>query len=180
MLDKILYYLDRVSLFWWVCVALAFVFTVVFSRRSYTQSKISKLQALSRSIFIPYIIMIFVFTIFIRLPNNSFCCELIPFWSYREILANGDKELIFENISNIVIFIPFGILLPMCGFKEGERKSDFTATVKSGFLLSFIIEITQFITKFGYFEFDDIFHNTLGVLIGVLINLTIKTNKKSW
>jgi glycopeptide antibiotics resistance protein len=35
-----------------------------------------------------------------------------------------------------------------------------------GFLTSFTIELLQLILKRGLFEFDDMFHNTIGVGIG--------------
>ncbi|WP_183772113.1 VanZ family protein [Catenibacillus scindens] len=48
------------------------------------------------------------------------------------------------------------------------------------FAFSSAIEILQFILKKGLFEFDDIFHNTLGGIIGwavVVLILRIKLRK---
>ncbi len=39
--------------------------------------------------------------------------------------------------------------------------------------LSFAIESTQYVTKTGFAEFDDVFHNTLGCVIGYGIYLVV-------
>lgn len=36
-----------------------------------------------------------------------------------------------------------------------------------GFALSSVIEVIQFVFHRGLFEFDDIFHNTIGTVIGI-------------
>jgi glycopeptide antibiotics resistance protein len=61
------------------------------------------------------------------------------------------------------------------GVESGAEESDVESTktrpgriILIGFLISLTIEILQLVTKRGLFEFDDIFHNTLGVAIGEL------------
>lgn len=44
-------------------------------------------------------------------------------------------------------------------------------------LFSASIEITQLVTKCGLFEFDDIFHNTLGAVVGSMIANVIERAK---
>lgn len=44
-------------------------------------------------------------------------------------------------------------------------------------LFSVLIEITQYITGFGITEFDDVFGNTMGGWIGVLVAYTWVKNK---
>ena len=44
----------------------------------------------------------------------------------------------------------------------------------AGVVLSITSELLQLITHSGLFEFDDIIHNTLGTLIGVMIYIIIE------
>lgn len=60
------------------------------------------------------------------------------------------------------MFVPWGFLLPLWG----GRFRKFAWTVGSGLLGTILIEGTQFVLKRGVVEFDDIFNNTLGTLIG--------------
>lgn len=60
------------------------------------------------------------------------------------------------------MLIPLGIFLPLL-FKSYRNALKVTMT---GMLFSVIIEVTQYITGLGLCEFDDVFNNTLGALIG--------------
>ena len=75
---------------------------------------------------------------------------------------------ILENryfIENILLFIPFGILLPLLSSKFYEA----IRCLGTGMLLSIIIEISQYLTKRGYFQIDDIITNIAGTLIGFVL-----------
>lgn len=70
-----------------------------------------------------------------------------------------------ENILNCLLLLPYGCLIPVAlgrkiGWKEG---------LLIGFRTSSVIEILQLITCRGLFEFDDIVHNGLGCMLGVLL-----------
>lgn len=60
-----------------------------------------------------------------------------------------------DIIKNIVLFVPLGFII-------GGRKG-----VAIGFILSCGIETTQYFTRLGYCEVDDVLHNTIGTAIGV-------------
>lgn len=83
-----------------------------------------------------------------------------PFWSYTAI-QHGRIDLIAENMMNIVVFLPVGLLLGMAikGIKWWQA-------ILIGCCLSFIIEALQLIFKRGFAEVDDVIHNSLGCLIG--------------
>lgn len=38
--------------------------------------------------------------------------ELIPFWSWREVILHHDMFLLQENLLNCILLMPVGILLP--------------------------------------------------------------------
>ena len=76
-----------------------------------------------------------------------------------------DDGLSVFGVENILLFIPFGILVPLIF----EKMRKFYKVTILGFSMSLIIEIVQLITKRGHFELDDILLNTLGTIIGYLI-----------
>lgn len=63
------------------------------------------------------------------------------------------------------MFLPMGFLLP--AFFKRCRRLYFTAPALV--LLSCVIEITQFITRRGYLQTDDVIMNTIGGVVGYII-----------
>lgn len=71
----------------------------------------------------------------------------------------------FENLAgNIVVFIPFGFLLPMV-LKRGRN---FFVMLLNAFLFVTGIEVFQLFSAFGAFDVDDILLNCLGAVTGYL------------
>ena len=64
-------------------------------------------------------------------------------------------------LGNIILFIPFGFLLPCVTDWNRMRK-----TVVTGIGFSLLIETIQLITSQGCFDFDDVILNSLGCVIG--------------
>ena len=87
----------------------------------------------------------------------------MPFWSYKAI-QEGRVELLSENIMNVIVFIPVGLLLG-CAFKQ----TTWWKVLLIGCSISITIEALQFCFLKGFSEFDDMMHNTLGGLLGFLI-----------
>lgn len=76
-----------------------------------------------------------------------------------------------EVINNIWLFIPFGVGM----YRIDQRKSIFALA----FLFSILIETTQYITGLGVAELNDVFENTMGGMIGiVLASILISQIKK--
>ncbi len=67
-----------------------------------------------------------------------------------------------QNLLNILLFVPFGILLPV----TINKFVLLNRTLICGLLFSFVIEYIQFITRLGIADIDDIVNNSLGVLVG--------------
>jgi glycopeptide antibiotics resistance protein len=72
---------------------------------------------------------------------------------------------IINVIGNTLIFVPFGALL----FIFSKKLAKFHNTVLLSLLLSLAIETTQYFTRVGVFDVDDIMLNTLGGIIGWII-----------
>ena len=101
------------------------------------------------------------------------CCEmnLIPFWSYFDYVENSYLwEMTVLNLLNICMFVPVGALLKL-GFQEFAWKK----VLLVGCVLSFIIELSQFIFRKGLCEVDDLIHNVAGCMVGYAIATLILT-----
>ena len=88
-------------------------------------------------------------------------------------IYNVNGELTTENIENLLLFIPFTVLLLW------KRNTDSEIKVKPGKMLwcsfkatlafSVAIEFSQLCFKLGTFQFSDIFFNTIGGILGGII-----------
>lgn len=89
-------------------------------------------------------------------------------------LHNQNGELTTEVIENLVLFIPFTVLL-LCSFKEKivgqivKLPMVVWKSVEIVFLFSLSIEFLQLFLRLGTFQLSDLFYNTLGGFIGGLI-----------
>jgi len=121
------------------------------------------LLILLRLLSIPYGYMVLLITLLYRQPLHTHNIKP-PFWEISELIK-GNERILFDIIANIIMFFPLGVFLPLW-----IKKAD---TLKKVALISLVvslsIEIIQLITTRGYFEIDDLFHNTLGAVIGALI-----------
>ena len=77
-------------------------------------------------------------------------------------------------ILNILLFIPFGYLLPSL-----FPRLRWWQVILLGLVFSLCIELLQLITKLGYADVDDLINNTLGAAIGFLCYKLILENHGS-
>lgn len=104
---------------------------------------------------------------------------LIPFYSYYTALNGGSEELYRTNFMNAVLFYPAGLL--GCELLPGRWSKVWEVILVTCVfaLLSIGIEYTQYRLAMGLAEADDVIHNTLGTLLGVLAcGASIKLNQK--
>ncbi len=109
---------------------------------------------------IEYIFLIFCSTVFFRTTSELRKYDFQPFWSY-EAIQDGREDLLAENIMNVVVFIPVGLLLGIA-FKQ----MTWWKVLLIGCGISVTIESLQFFFMRGFSEVDDVMHNTLGCLLG--------------
>lgn len=92
--------------------------------------------------------------------------ELLPFHSYRAVVAGENPELLRSNFMNVALFYPLGLfgcdVLPE---NWSRKRRIFTAAVLC-VLLSLDIECLQYFFSLGQAEADDVIHNGLGALLG--------------
>ena len=130
----------------------------------------TKQQCFSTWILGAYLIILFVFTVFGRWEMPEYEYELELFWSYSRGMTINGREMMRQIIMNILMLVPIGVILPsIIGDRFKRKLTCGIVTILTGFVISATIEILQFVLKRGLFEFDDMFHNTLGTALGVLI-----------
>lgn len=142
--------------------------------------KISSLKKHVINIFrmISGIYLLFLIYVFFLHPDRTGGAfyNFIPFKTITEYIIMYDKmnfDTWFLNLfGNIILFIPFGFLLPILSKK-------FKNIFKIVYILpiaSLIIEILEYTLEIGSFDVDDILLNTIGGLIGYYIFLITKSS----
>lgn len=114
------------------------------------------------SIFVCYILVVLFGTLLSRDSYHDAAMLLSPFFAYQEAWMSASSAAWGLIIVNIVLFVPFGFLLPL-GIKKFQT---FWKTYLVGFLFSLFIELIQLFFHLGIFETADLLNNTIGVLIG--------------
>ena len=80
----------------------------------------------------------------------------------------------FDYVTNIVMFIPYSLLL----YGILQKKLKFTCLAGAGIGLSLAIELLQLITHRGVCDVEDLILNSVGAILGALATgLLVKTEK---
>lgn len=132
------------------------------------------------SIFIAYLCGTIYCTLFSRVPGSGSTFEIRPFMSiirmFKEPMEVGtevtglfawfmkDAFPLVGIILNILLFVPFGYLLPILFPKLKPKHIIFI-----GCLCSIVTEATQYLLKMGWCETDDVIYNGLGTVFGLWI-----------
>ena len=89
---------------------------------------------------------------------------LDPFHAVKLALKNGSIGFLEDAVMNILLFLPFGYLLPLLW----PRVDRWWKLLLCGLFVSLLIELLQLVTLRGMFDLDDLMNNTLGALLGWL------------
>lgn len=163
-----------------VCGVLFWVgYKVVYQKMMKGTKTILKKKMVLYGVTILYAIIV-LGAVFLNRGNIYGNANFQLFYSYREAYHKMELSLFRNNVLNMLLFVPFGVLLPC--YSEKFRK--FYKVVFLGLLSSILIETVQYVTKIGIFEIDDIFNNTVGVLIGYcfwgIVNCIWKKEKQQY
>ena len=102
-----------------------------------------------------------------RAPGNLNVISLVPFHSYREVLAGGNIEILRSNFMNAALFFPGGVLL---GALMPRRWPVWGKILLGSLLLTLLsagVEYTQYAHALGRVEIDDVLHNVCGAALGL-------------
>ncbi len=92
--------------------------------------------------------------------------EITRYIRHRDIL--GFDFVMINLVGNVVVFMPFGFFVPSLEKRRRGYFLDFLKITLLGFLFSLAVETVQLVTKVGCFDVDDLFLNTIGVVLGYL------------
>lgn len=95
---------------------------------------------------VEYIFLLFCSTVIFRTTGDISQYDFHPFWSY------GRPELLVENIMNVIIFIPVGMILGSLL----KVKGSWLVALLIGCSISITIEALQFWFMKGFSEVDDV------------------------
>lgn len=91
------------------------------------------------------------------------------FHSYREVLSGGNIEILRSNFMNCVLFFPGGVLL---GALLPRKWPLWGKVLLGGVILGSLsagVEYIQYTGALGRVEADDVLHNALGAVLGILL-----------
>lgn len=118
---------------------------------------------------IEYIFLLFCSTVIFRTTGATRQYDFHPFWSYDR------PDLLIENIMNVIVFIPIGMILGSLLRVKGSCSKYgswfkvnglWLIVLLIGCSISVTIEALQFCFMKGFSEVDDVMHNTVGCMIG--------------
>lgn len=116
-------------------------------------------------LFIAYIYCVLQLTIFSRKPGNYGGAD----WRFLVRWNESDAQKAFL-LANIIMFIPFGILLPMFG----KAMRHILIALPVAQVCSISIEALQLKYQLGFCQLDDVVANSIGFLMGFLIFLVLR------
>lgn len=119
---------------------------------------------------VEYLFLIFCSTVFYRTTDVERKYDWHPFWSYDK------PELMVENVMNVVVFVPIGMLLVFMihGLRSQNGSwfkvhSSWLLVLAVGIGISISIEAMQYFFHRGFAETDDVMHNTVGCIVGYML-----------
>ena len=119
--------------------------------------------------FAPWLTVVWVLSVVylafvLRTPYVAPRVALDPFHAVKLALKNGSIGFLEDAVMNILLFLPFGYLLPLLW----PRVDRWWKLLLCGLFVSLLIELLQLVTLRGMFDLDDLMNNTLGALLGWL------------
>lgn len=159
----------QVIIFGILCVVLACVLGICIHKKY-----LKGWQAVCLLAAFAYLYFILLSTVYSRTMIPGRICKPVPFWSYVYIWKSGSKSLAEEVFLNIMMLVPAAVLVLVTVNKKKYLKW----ITLSAFLVSVFIEVQQLVLQRGWFECDDIIHNTLGVWLCCVLWKRFKLIKK--
>ena len=121
------------------------------------------LKRLRYTLFGAYILLVLWLTLIDRQFGER-RAMLVPFWEFANVIKGVERNFyIGQILGNLTMLMPLGFMLPML------KKISLKQILVIALCFSCFIELTQFVTSRGLMEFDDVFNNTVGAVIGYLI-----------
>ncbi len=152
-----------------LAILFCIIYFIVYRKLLKGQKKINLKSAFIVAAFMCYILMVLYATLFSRGSMGYCSVNLDLFSSYLEAWNNFTLRGWQLLILNIVMFVPFGMLLPLVN----KKFKSVIWSASAGALFTLLIETVQLIFNLGVFEVDDIVNNFAGAMIGYGLTMTM-------
>lgn len=152
---------DKLSCFLWIKILTLAIRLLEF-----------QLKRIRVGVFSVYIAIVLWITLIDRKCGKPHAM-LIPFWELTKVIKGVERSFYIKQIlGNLIMLLPFGYMLPML------RKVTLKQVLLISMLFSVSIEVLQFVTGRGLMEFDDVFNNTVGAVLGFIVYHEIIYSKR--
>ena len=129
-------------------------------------------KKISVSLLITYCFLIFATTVLARTSRENVSYNLTPFRLFQTGEWWTKQDLMLQIKANVLMFVPIGFLFMLTGKgrKGWLEKALYTiVSIIVGIFFSVLIEYMQYKLKRGLCEADDVIHNTIGTVIGIVL-----------
>ena len=134
-----------------------------------------KWRTLNFLAFVAVVLLILFITLFIREKNAGYEIVLNPLITFKR--GKGQWDYYNSFFMNVMLFVPFGIVLPQV--LNSTLIKGILFTILFGAVFSLVIEIIQGVFGFGNAETIDLICNTFGTAVGsISYLLSYKRNVK--
>lgn len=127
--------------------------------------------------FLVYSGVVLYLTVFMRIGSVDTSIITTPFDDLKNAIAYRDPEMIRHMVYNVLLFVPFGYLIPAMNPKK-LRKVSFAFL--GGIMTSTVIEGVQMIFSLGQSDIDDIIANSIGAVVGYFAVRFVWQFQKNW
>lgn len=136
------------------------------------------LRPLPALLFVAYIGVVLYLTIFMRVGViNSETVRVLPFDDIQQAVLEGDMEMVKHMLANVILFLPFGYLIPAM---DPKHLRHWSFALLGGLMTSTVIEGVQMVFHLGEADVDDLIANALGALVGYLVIRFVWQFEKNW
>ena len=157
--------LKKLLVFMIIAAIIVHISVIIYTR--YKNTKISILDEIMAIAFCCYVGFILAVCIFSRRPDShAAVVQIKHLWIEEKVEQN------VTNLLNIILFIPFSVLLSIIGDKS-RKFMKCIIIICLTFLMGLFIEVFNYMTRRSYFEIDNIEANILGSIIGFLTVLVL-------
>lgn len=129
-------------------------------------------------LFLVYFGVVLYLTVFMRIGAEvDASIVTTPFDDLTRAIQTRDPAMVQHMALNVVLFIPFGYLIPAMN-PDRLRKCSFAFL--GGIMCSTVIEGAQMVFSLGQSDIDDIIANSVGAVIGYLVVRFVWQFQKNW
>ncbi|MBC1979514.1 VanZ family protein [Listeria marthii] len=164
-------------------MTIAFLVYIVFFLLRWLKRREKLEMIIFKTCFYVYVCGVIKFTIFPLMLDASLIedtkiyvtgsyMNLIPFNSIREMFMPGGGYATFQIVANFILFVPLGMLLPLC-YPKMTWKSVFAISIfaTAGIESAQLIQDLIYQAPFKFVDIDDVILNFSGGVAGFLVFL---------